>query len=98
MTQRCTDFGEDRPWYARGARRGGVALAAATVVVMFGAFGAAPASAAWLPPAEIAVFTISSTSARLAQLSATSPSVWVDVSQSCFLVKSLKRSRTSSIT
>ena len=52
MTQRCTDFGEDRPWYARGARRGGVALAAATVVVMFGAFGAAPASAEEIPPAE----------------------------------------------
>src|SRR5262249_26992200 len=55
-------------------------------------------SDACVPPAASAAFTRLSTSSRLAAETAKMPSVWVRVSQICFLVKSLKRASTSSIT
>src|SRR5262249_17336936 len=48
-------------------------------------------SDACVPPAASAAFTRLSTSSRLAAETAKMPSVWVRVSQICFLVKSLKR-------
>jgi hypothetical protein len=54
-------------------------------------------SIACFPPAAIARFTRSSTSARLAHESEIRASVWLVVSQICLRVNALNLSRTSSI-
>ena len=48
-TPTCAEPRRGRPWYSRSARRGGVTLAAATAVVLFGVLGAAPSYAEELP-------------------------------------------------
>jgi len=58
MRPTCNDLGQERPWYTRSVRRSGVALATATIAVVFSIAGVTPAYAEAMNRAALAMRAI----------------------------------------